>query len=77
MSRPIGVTIIAVLQWIRGVLNVRGGAIILSVSPLRGFLAIILGLLTIGLGVGMWRLQIVGLAGHADRSISQCGPGSD
>lgn len=57
MNRPTGVTVIAVLQFIGGVLGIIGGIAALGVSPFLGIVSLILGVAAIALGVGMWQLK--------------------
>ncbi|MFS0734673.1 hypothetical protein ABC304_04500 [Microbacterium sp. 1P10UB] len=63
-SRPGGVTLVAILAWISGALNVIGGAVLLLTAPasaapgaavLGGIIGVVLGLATIFVAVGLWR----------------------
>jgi len=63
-TRPGGVTVVSILAWISGALNVIGGAILLLTSAasadpgaavLGGIIAVVLGLITIFVAVGLWR----------------------
>ena len=63
-TRPGGVTVVSILAWISGALNVIGGAILLLTSAasadpgaavLGGIIAVVLGLIMIFVAVGLWR----------------------
>lgn len=71
-SRPGGVTLVAVLAWISGALNILGGILFLigigdgatnvggtaidgNAGALAGWIAIIIGILTIAVGLGLLR----------------------
>ncbi len=59
--RPGGVTVVSILAWISGVLQVIGGALVLIAGAEVAGLAVIawvtilLGLITIFVGIGLWR----------------------
>jgi hypothetical protein len=59
--RPGGVTVVSILAWISGVLQVIGGVLILiagaelAALALVAWVTIILGLITIFVGIGLWR----------------------
>jgi len=55
-TRPLGVTIIAILVAIGGILEIIGGILLLS-SPFFGLFTIILGVLALILAWGLWTLQ--------------------
>lgn len=56
--RPTGVSIIAILQFIGGVLSIFAGVLAaLSLHPIQAVVAIVLGIIALILGVGMWTLQ--------------------
>jgi uncharacterized membrane protein (DUF2068 family) len=56
--RPTGVSIIAILQFIGGVLSILAGVLAaLSLHPIQAVVAIVLGIIALILGVGMWTLQ--------------------
>ena len=58
-ARPAGVTLIAVIVWINGLLSVIGGIVALiaggSAALTAAIVSIILGVLTIAVGVGLLR----------------------
>ncbi|MEJ1231095.1 MAG: hypothetical protein WDM88_11410 [Galbitalea sp.] len=55
-SRPGGVTLVSILAWISGVISIIGGLLALFVSfALVGWLTLILGIITVAVGVGLWR----------------------
>ena len=58
-ARPAGVTLIAVIVWINGLLSIIGGVIALvgggSAALTAAIVSIILGVLTIAVGVGLLR----------------------
>jgi uncharacterized membrane protein (DUF2068 family) len=55
-TRPLGVTIIAILVAIGGVLEIIGGLLLLFV-PFLGLITLILGVLALILAWGLWTLQ--------------------
>jgi len=56
--RPIGVSIIAILQFAGGALSILAGVLAaLSLHPIQAIVAIVLGVLGLVLGIGMWTLQ--------------------
>ena len=71
-KRPIGVTIIAILSFLAGLVEILGGVALLGLAALgatagAGFLAafagiiggvlLILGLITLGVAIGLWRMR--------------------
>jgi len=56
-SRPLGITIIAIIMAIYGILGIIGGIMLLGSSATLGVVAIILGILELVLAWGMWTLQ--------------------
>jgi uncharacterized membrane protein YwaF len=57
-KRPGGVTLVAVLAWISGILTLIGGIIMLfggGAFTLAGIISIIIGIITIAVGVGLLR----------------------
>lgn len=52
MSRPAGVTVVAVIVWITGLLQVIGGLLTILI-PFVGIISIILGIITIVVGSGL------------------------
>jgi hypothetical protein len=58
MRRPTGVTIIAILLWIVGVLNIISGfAVMDDLSTGAGLVQIAIGAAAVVFGVGCWQLQ--------------------
>ncbi len=56
--RPTGVTIIAILQFIGGALSILAGVLAaISFHPIEAIVAIVLGVIGLILGMGMWTLQ--------------------
>ncbi len=56
--RPTGVTIIAILQFIGGAFSILAGVLAaVSFHPIQAVIAIVLGIIALILGVGMWTLQ--------------------
>ena len=60
-TRPGGVTLVSILAWISGVLQVITG-IVLLLTPVTGtplviaaWVGIVLGIITIAVGLGLWR----------------------
>jgi hypothetical protein len=59
--RPGGVTVVSILAWISGVLQVIGGVLVLiagaeiAALAVVAWITILLGLVTIFVGVGLWR----------------------
>jgi uncharacterized membrane protein (DUF2068 family) len=56
-SRPLGITIIAIIMAIYGVLGVIGGILLLSTSVALGVITLVLGLLQLVIAWGLWTLQ--------------------
>ena len=56
-SRPIGITIIAIIVAILGILSIIGGILLLGSSVTAGVIDIILGILQLILAWGLWTLQ--------------------
>jgi uncharacterized membrane protein (DUF2068 family) len=56
-SRPLGVTIIAIIMVIFGILGAISGIGLLSISSTLGIITLILGVLEIALALGLWSLQ--------------------
>jgi hypothetical protein len=55
-SRPGGVALVSVLAWISGVVSIIGGLIALFATFLLiGWLTLILGVITVAVGAGLWR----------------------
>lgn len=55
-ERPLGVSIIAVLNWIVGVLAIIAGFGALTIIPLLGIVSLLLGAFAIYVGYGLWTL---------------------
>ncbi|GHO89261.1 DUF2127 domain-containing protein [Dictyobacter formicarum] len=55
--RPLGVTIIAVLEAIGGVFEILGGILLLNVSAAAAIIAIIMGIIALVLAWGLWTLK--------------------
>jgi uncharacterized membrane protein (DUF2068 family) len=56
-TRPLGITIIAVIVAIYGILNIISGIALLGASATIGVISIILGVLDLVLAWGLWTLQ--------------------
>ncbi|GLV60449.1 hypothetical protein KDH_72680 [Dictyobacter sp. S3.2.2.5] len=56
-QRPVGVTIIAILQAIGGVLEILGGIFLLNVSTVAAIIPIVLGIISLILAWGLWTLK--------------------
>ncbi|GCE07067.1 DUF2127 domain-containing protein [Dictyobacter aurantiacus] len=56
-QRPVGVTIIAILQAIGGVLEILGGIFLLNVSTVAAIIPIVLGIIALVLAWGLWTLK--------------------
>lgn len=56
-SRPLGITIIAIVMAIYGILGIVGGITLLRSSSTLGISSLILGILELVLAWGMWSLQ--------------------
>ena len=59
-TRPGGVTLVSVLAWISGLLQLITGILALFVAPgsvvsIAAWIAIVLGIITILVGAGLWR----------------------
>lgn len=61
-ARPGGVTLVSILAWISGVLQLIGGIVLLfapagenNAVTIAAWIGIVLGILTIAVGVGLWR----------------------
>jgi uncharacterized membrane protein (DUF2068 family) len=56
-QRPVGVTVIAVLEAIAAVLEILGGIFLLSTSTTLGVIAIVVGVIYLVLAWGLWTLK--------------------
>src|SRR5437016_2536069 len=56
-TRPLGITILAVLVAVYGILGLIGGVVVLGTSLSVGIIALILGVLELVLAWGLWTLQ--------------------
>lgn len=56
-SRPLGITIIAIIVGIYGILGIIGGIALLSASTILGVTTIVMGVLELILAWGLWTLQ--------------------
>ena len=56
-SRPLGITIIAIIVAIFGILGIIDGILSLSISTTAGVIALVLGVLELILAWGLWTLQ--------------------
>ena len=56
-SRPLGITIIAIIVGIYGILGIIGGIALLRASTSLGVITIVLGVLELILAWGLWTLQ--------------------
>lgn len=56
-SRPLGITIIAIVMAIYGILGIIGGIVLLGSSATLGITSFILGILELVLAWGMWTLK--------------------
>jgi hypothetical protein len=55
-SRPGGVALVSILAWISGLVGIIGGLLALFASFLLvGWLTLILGIITVAVGAGLWR----------------------
>jgi hypothetical protein len=61
-ARPGGVTLVSILAWISGLLQLIGGIVLLftpaissTAVMIAAWVAIVLGIITIAVGVGLWR----------------------
>jgi hypothetical protein len=58
MQRPTGVSIIAILLWLTGVLNVISGfGVMDDISTVAGLIQIVIGAAAIVFGIGCWQLR--------------------
>jgi len=64
MQRPTGVSVVSVLLWISGVVNVISGfGIMSSISTGWGLLQVAIGAAAIAFGIGCWQLKAWAWAG--------------
>lgn len=56
-SRPLGITIIAIIMAIYGILAIIGGIVLMSANSTLGVITLILGILELVLAWGLWSLQ--------------------
>jgi uncharacterized membrane protein (DUF2068 family) len=56
-SRPLGITIIAIVMAIYGILGIIGGLMFMGSSSTLGISSLVLGILELALAWGMWTLQ--------------------
>jgi hypothetical protein len=57
MDRPTGVSVVSVLMWIIGILNIIVGLVAIGPFPVLGVISLALGIAAIAFGVGIWQLQ--------------------
>ena len=58
MQRPFGVTVIAVLLWLTGAVNVISGISVMDeLSTAAGLIQIVIGAAAVVFGIGCWRLR--------------------
>lgn len=56
-ARPLGVSVIAVLNWSGGVVMLLGGLATFSLNPLTAIFSLVLGVFALWVGYGLWTLQ--------------------
>lgn len=56
-TRPLGITIIAIIAAVYGLLGIIGGLLLLSSSVGLGVISLVLGILELVLAWGLWNLQ--------------------
>lgn len=56
-TRPLGITVIAIIAAVYGLLGIIGGLLLLSGSVSLGVISLVLGILEIVLAWGLWNLQ--------------------
>lgn len=56
-ARPLGITIIAIIMAVQGILGIIGGILSLGVASSVGIIALILGVLYLVLAWGLWTLK--------------------
>lgn len=60
-SRPVGVTIVAIIAWLSGVLQIIGsifaiiGGLLITWPAVLGWIGLVIGLITLWVGIGLWR----------------------
>lgn len=60
-NRPVGVTIVAIIAWLAGLLQIIGsiimiiGGVFVTWTALVGWFSLVIGIITMMVGVGLWR----------------------
>lgn len=60
-NRPVGVTLLAIIAWVSGFIQITGSIIVIIagvlVSPLAilGWISLVIGIITLAVGVGLWQ----------------------
>lgn len=60
-QRPLGVTLVAIIAWISGFLQILGSIFVIIAGlfitwpAILGWISLIIGAVTLGVGVGLWR----------------------
>jgi len=60
-QRPLGVTLVAIIAWISGFLQILGSIFVIVAGlfvtwpAIVGWISLIIGAITLGVGVGLWR----------------------
>ncbi|MFB7894157.1 hypothetical protein ACFC1I_18290 [Microbacterium sp. NPDC056044] len=69
-QRPLGVTLVAIIAWISGFLQIIGSIFVIIAGlfitwpAILGWISLIIGIVTLAVGVGLWR------GNHAARTIA-------
>lgn len=60
-NRPVGVTIVAIIAWLSGFVQIVGsifaiiGGLFVTWPAILGWIALVIGVVTLAVGVGLWR----------------------
>lgn len=60
-QRPVGVTLVAIIAWVSGVLQIIGaifsiiGGLLITWPAILGWFALLIGAVTLAVGIGLWR----------------------
>ena len=61
MNRPLGVTLVAIVAWLVGFFQIIGaifgilGGLLITPSALLAWISLVVGVVTLAVGVGLWR----------------------
>lgn len=60
-NRPLGVTLVAIIAWLSGLVQIIGSIVVISAGgfitwpAIVGWISLVIGAITLAVGVGLWR----------------------